>query len=143
VVLNARSARAGSVQRNLSAWGLTWATHQELVPHPRETRLRILSMHVRVLDQVQLAAPVLPDGVPVACRQLRIGPEHVLNLVIEGMPYRIGRHGRSSCGRPSASAAQDGKKRKDADLGLERPVPLECQSIRTDPGVADDRDGQP
>ncbi|PZS28675.1 MAG: hypothetical protein DLM58_16685, partial [Pseudonocardiales bacterium] len=64
-----------------------------------------------MLDQVQLTASVLLDGMPDAGRELRIGAEDLLNLVVEGMPYWVGRHGsilplRVSIGRgPSSRAA--------------------------------------
>jgi hypothetical protein len=48
--------------------------------------------HVRMLDQVQLTAAVLLDVGPDTGRKLRIGAEHLLNLVIEGMPCWIARH---------------------------------------------------
>jgi hypothetical protein len=46
-----------------------------------------------VFDQVQFTASVLLDGVPDAGRELRIGAEHLLDLVVEGVPYWIRRHG--------------------------------------------------
>ena len=89
---SARSARAGLVQRSLNAPELREATHRELVPHPREPRGCGSFRARRVLDQVQLSASVQLDGAPDAGREFRIGAEHLLNLVIEGMPYRVG-HG--------------------------------------------------
>ncbi len=86
-----------------------------------------------MLDQVQLTASVLLDGVAYACRELRIGAEHLLNLVIEGMPYWIGRHGSILPRHSRADAMRVLSTRHDSPVSLRASWPIAANHRITRP----------